>query len=124
MAGGAPWWERADLRYRDGRLQFGGRDLAGLALAGTPAYVYRAERVVENLERLCAALDAAGLDHDAYFAIKANRFGPLLDALRAHGACGIDACSPGEVLHALAHGFRETEIVHLSGPASAAIAYK
>lgn len=35
---------------------------------------------------------------------------PLLDDLRAHGRCGIDACSPAEVKLALAHGFRESEI--------------
>jgi diaminopimelate decarboxylase len=66
--------------------------------------------VRENLERLRAALAAAGVTYDAYFALKANRFGPLLDELRAHGACGIDACSPDEVRHALAHGFREADI--------------
>ena len=46
------WWERPDLRYRDGGLEFGGRDLAALAAEGTPAYVYRAGRVCENLGRL------------------------------------------------------------------------
>jgi diaminopimelate decarboxylase len=104
------WWERPDLGYRDGRLTYGGRDLAALAGEGTPAYVYRAARVLENLGRLRAALDAAGVEHDVYYAVKANRFGPLLDALRAHGGCGIDACSPAEVELALAHGFRDAEV--------------
>ena len=74
MAGSGLWWERPDLRYRDGRLEFGGRDLATLAAEGTPAYVYRAGRVRENLERLRGALDAAGVPHDVYFALKANRY--------------------------------------------------
>ena len=110
MAGNGLWWERPDLRYVDGELQLGGRRLAALAAEGTPAYVYRAGRVRENLGRLRAALDRAGVPHDAYFALKANRFGPLLDALRADGRCGIDACSPAEVELALAHGFRDTEV--------------
>ena len=104
------WWERPDLRYRDGRLEFAGRELAPLAAAGTPAYVYSAGRVRENLARLRDALTAAKVDHDICFALKANRFAPLLDAIRATGRCGIDACSPAEVRLALEHGFREGEI--------------
>lgn len=104
------WWERADLCYQDGRLVFGGHDLASLAAVGTPAYAYSAGRVRENLGRLRAALDAAGVPHDVYYALKANRYTPLLDILRAEGSCGIDACSPAEVEHALGHGFRESEI--------------
>ena len=110
MAGGRLWWERPDLRYEDGQLLFGGVKLAALAADGTPAYVYRAGRVRENLERLRAALDAAGVAHDAYYALKANRYGPLLDMLRAQGRCGIDACSPAEVELAIEHGFREEAI--------------
>ena len=110
MAGGRLWWERPDLRYEEGQLLFGGAKLAALAADGTPAYVYRAGRVRENLDRLRAALAAAGVAHDAYFALKANRYGPLLDMLRAHGRCGIDACSPAEVELAIAHGFLEGDI--------------
>jgi diaminopimelate decarboxylase len=110
MAGTRQWWEREDLGYRDGRLALGGHDLAALAEEGTPAYVYRAGRVGDNLRRLRGALEAAGVPHDLYFAIKANRYGPLLDTLRALRNCGIDACSPAEVELALAHGFREAEI--------------
>jgi diaminopimelate decarboxylase len=110
MAASGLWWERPDLRYRGGRLEFGGRDLSALAAEGTPAYVYRAGRMCENLGRLRAALDAAGSPHDAYFALKANRFLPLLAALRAHGGCGIDACSPAEVRLALSLGFHESEL--------------
>jgi diaminopimelate decarboxylase len=104
------WWERPDLCYRGGRLQFAGRDLAALAAAGTPAYVYHADRVRENLSRLRHALEAARIEHEIFYAIKANRFGPLLDTVRASGVRGIDACSPAEVRLALAHGFREEEI--------------
>jgi diaminopimelate decarboxylase len=110
MSSDAQWWERPDLRYRDGRLEFGGRDLAEIAAEGTPAFVYRAGRVRENLERLSGALQAAGVAHDLYYALKANRHPPLLRAIRATGRCGIDACSPAEVLHALAHGFAESQV--------------
>ncbi len=110
MTSGQLWWERPDLCYRDGRLHFGSRDLAALAAAGTPAYVYHAGRVRENLSRLRETLTAARVDHEVYYAIKANRFGSLLEALRATRRCGIDACSPAEVRLALAHGFREDEI--------------
>jgi len=110
VAGSGLWWERPDLRYRDGRLEFGGRDLAAIARPGTPAFVYRAQRACENLERLSGALDAAGVAHDIYYALKANRYPPLLQALREKGRCGIDACSPAEVRHALAHGFREEQV--------------
>jgi diaminopimelate decarboxylase len=104
------WWERSDLRYRDGRLEFAGRDLTELASAGTPTYVYHAGRARENLARLHDALNAAKVEHDVYYAIKANRYAPLIDAIRATGRCGIDACSPAEVRRALEHGFREAEI--------------
>jgi diaminopimelate decarboxylase len=110
MAGSGLWWERPDLHYRNGRLLFGGRELAALAAGGTPAYVYRAARVRENLSRLRDALDAARVPNDLYYAVKANRFAPLLDDLRAYGRCGVDACSPAEVELALEHGFAEEKI--------------
>ena len=110
MVGSGLWWERADLRYQDGRLVFGGHDLASFPAEGTPTYVYSAGRVRENLGRLRGALDAAGVPHDVYYALKANRYVPLLEVLRKGGGCGIDACSPAEVEHALGHGFRESEI--------------
>ena len=100
----------ADLHYRDGALWFGGRELSALAGEGTPAYVYRAGRVRENLARLRAALMRPAC-RTTYFAVKANRHAALLDDLRAHGRCGIDACSPGgSGVLALAHDFREEEI--------------
>ncbi len=104
------WWERPDLHYVDGRLEFAGHDLAALAAAGTPAYVYCAGRVRENLQRLRDALEGANVGHEVYFALKANRHAALLDAIQATGQCGIDACSPAEVKLALAHGFREAQI--------------
>ena len=43
--------------------------------------------------------------HRLYYAMKANRFAPLLTFLKQSGLCGIDACSPAEVEHALGCGF-------------------
>lgn len=111
MANERLWWERDDLSYRDGRLHFGNQDLASLAeSAGTPAYVYRAPRVRDNLLRLSHALAAQALKHDLFYAIKANRHRPLVAYLRTLGRCGIDACSPAEVEYALSAGFAESEI--------------
>lgn len=109
---GQDWWREPHRAYTEGRLHFGGRDLAAFA-AGveTPFFVYSAERVRANLERLVGALLRAGMPHRVFYAIKANRFAPLVQRMRAWGLCGIDTCSPAEVLYALEHGFLETDIL-------------
>ena len=104
------WWERDDRCYRDGRLQLGGSDLAQIAQAGTPAFVYDAARVRDNLQRLRGALESHGVEHDAFYAIKANRYAPLVTYIKLLGRCGIDACSPAELRYALQHGFEQHEI--------------
>lgn len=106
-----PWWERNDLRYESGRLFLGGEDLEKLArVAGTPLFVYSTERVHENLQRLTAALTSTGLPFQIFYALKANRFLPLVTYLRMTGLCGIDVCSPRELLLARQVGFPETAI--------------
>ncbi|MGH8252211.1 MAG: hypothetical protein ACREVI_16215 [Steroidobacteraceae bacterium] len=106
-----PWWERDDLCYREGSLHFAGRELESLAASeGTPTYVYRAARVRDNLLRIRTALESQGVDHEVFFAIKANRYRPLVAYLQSLGACGIDACSPAELLYAREMGFAEGEI--------------
>jgi len=111
------WWERPGLEAVEGRLRIAGRDAEALARAGTtPLYVYDLERVRENAGALHAALDGTGLAHRLRFALKANREPAVLATLRGlggpgePGSVGIDACSPGEVTHALAHGWRADEI--------------
>src|SRR5262249_31508272 len=92
-------------------LHLAGTDLHELARrTGTPAFVYNADRVRANLARLRGALAAEQVPHRVFYAIKANRFPPLIAAMRAWGECGIDACSPAEVLYALEHGFAEHEV--------------
>jgi diaminopimelate decarboxylase len=111
MRANQQWWEREDLGYRDGRLHFDGRDLEALvASAGTPTFVYSTARVLDNLERLRGALSAQGVGHDAFYAIKANRYAPLVTSLKLAGRCGIDACSPAELRYARQVGFEEAEI--------------
>lgn len=101
-----PWWHRRDLRYRDGRLHLGEADVDELAArVGTPAYVCRADRVRENIERLSGALSSMGLDRQIYYAVKANRSAGLLSYLRTRHLCGVDVCSTGELMHVLACGF-------------------
>jgi diaminopimelate decarboxylase len=111
MTNDQQWWERPDLGYREGRLHFGGRDLGTFAASsGTPTFVYRPARARDNLLRLRQALAAAGVEHDAFYAIKANRYAPLVTYLKLLGRCGIDACSPAEVRYARQAGFEEREI--------------
>jgi diaminopimelate decarboxylase len=111
------WWARPGLEARDGRLVICGRDAEGLAREhGTPLYVYDLARFAENARSFREALAGPGFPYRLRFALKANREPEVLAVLRGLGApgsaesVGIDACSPGEVLHALAHGWRPAEI--------------
>jgi len=105
------WWQREDLAYVDGDLTFAGRSVQALAEShGTPLYLYNAHRLIDNLERLHDALDARGLRHRIFYAMKSNRFAPLLTYLKTVGRNGIDCCSPGEMLLAQQCGFLPEEI--------------
>lgn len=108
------WWERDDLTYKDGQLLFAGRVVEDLARQfGSPSFFYSADRISANIGRLHAALSDAGFGgglHGVNYAMKANRFAPLLTYLKTTGLCTIDACSPQEVEHAISCGFRPEEI--------------
>lgn len=112
----AEWWERTDRHYdAQGELWFGGRRVGELAQElGTPSYVYCAARVSQNVARLRSALAATGRPTRLLYAMKSNRFAPLLAHLRELGV-GIDAASPGEVRHALDCGFGEAQISFTAG---------
>ena len=110
-------WEHEGVRIADGRLLIAGRDAEELARErGTPLYAFDATRVAEQARALRDALARAGLKPRLRLALKAQRAPEVLAALRAldepgsPGAVGIDACSPGEVLHALDNGFTAQEI--------------
>jgi diaminopimelate decarboxylase len=113
------WWRRPGLEVVDDRLTVNGADLEALVREhGAPLFVYDLARPVENVRALQRALDGAGVRHVVRFALKANPDPRILAVLRAlgepgtPGSVGIDACSPGEVLHALANGWRADEISH------------
>ncbi len=110
-------WEHEGMRVAGGRLLVAGRDAEELAREhGTPLYVFDVMRVAEQARALRDALARAGLTPRVRLALKAQRAPEVLAALRAlgapgsPGAVGIDACSPGEVLHALDNGFTAAEI--------------
>lgn len=104
------WWARDDLRYEHGRLILAGHDVATLAdQVEGPLFLYSGARVRANLSRLRDALAPVGPSR-LYFAMKANRFEPLLRAMAGWGLCGIDACSPDEVDRAVACGFAPADI--------------
>jgi len=107
------WWQRDDLSYQDNQLYFAGHSVQKLAYQfGTPSFVYSTARVESNLLRVRHALDDAGLSgrSSIFYAMKANRFAPLLRFLKQIHLCGIDACSPNEVKHAVSCGFSPSEI--------------
>ena len=117
----AAWWERADRHYdAAGALCFAGRRVSELAAElGTPTFVYGAARITQNVTRLRRALDELGMPVRLFYAMKANRYAPLLQHLHGLGV-GIDACSPNEVRYALDCGFDEAEISFTAGSLSRA----
>ena len=105
------WWERADLRYQDGQLLFEGVEVQALAAShATPLYVYNRNRIADNVSRLSRALNQAHPRTQVYYAMKSNRYEPILKWMASLGTLGIDACSPGEVELALQCGFRDKQI--------------
>jgi len=107
----AAWWRRHGLGYRGATLRAGRHDLQRIAdREGTPLYAYHAPRVRANLARLRAALAGRGLRTRIFYAMKSNRFPPLLRLLRRLGRCGVDVCSPAELLLARRSGFAERDI--------------
>ncbi|WP_236888873.1 diaminopimelate decarboxylase [Desulfoluna limicola] len=105
------WWEREQLCYDRGNLRFAGEGVQELARRfGTPTFLYSGRRIRENLARVEAALKSTGLAHRLHYAMKANRFAPILTLMATERLCGIDACSPEEVMHATGCGFKETDI--------------
>lgn len=106
-----PWWSRERLKYVGRELEFAGRRVSELvAEAEGPVMLYDTQRVQEQIRTLHTALGRSGQPRRLYYAIKANRFAPLVAAVRATGLCGIDCCSPAEVRLALESGFAPEEI--------------
>lgn len=109
------WWRRDSLQYRGDRLIFCNRDVAEFARPfAEPVFLYDANRLTQNVLRLTEALASRGVAHRVYFAMKANRFRPLLCHLRTSGLHGLDVCSAEEMREALACGYRPDQISYTS----------
>lgn len=111
------WWRRPGLDVVGDGLALNGTDLDSLLREhGAPLFVYDLARPGESVRALQGALCRAGLAHVVRFALKSCPDPRILAVLRGLGgpgspeAVGIDACSPGEVLHALANGWTPDEI--------------
>lgn len=110
-------WEHSGIRVRDGRLVVSGRDAEDIARQNlTPLYAVDLPRVGEKVGMLQDALFRAGLRAVVRLALKANREPELMRHLRTLApldhprSVGLDVCSPGEVLHALAHGWHPRQL--------------
>jgi diaminopimelate decarboxylase len=106
-----PWWSRPGLEVVDGRLHVAGRDAETLAHEhGTPLFVYDLQRIGEQARALRDAFARRNAPFTLRLAMKAQRDPAVLAYVRALGFVGIDACSPGEVRHALANNWQPDEI--------------
>ena len=111
--GKSPWWGREDLFFKQGELYFADRTAQSLAEQfATPTFVYSYARVKNKLESIHAAINKTRLQgrFHLFYAMKANRFAPLLTMIKQSGLAGIDACSPAEVDHAVSCGFNSNDI--------------
>ncbi|MDB4908095.1 MAG: hypothetical protein JWO05_2879 [Gemmatimonadetes bacterium] len=106
-----PWWNGRTLHVQHDSLRIGSACVESLAREhGTPLYVYHGAQVTDRVNAMHAALAQHGLPSRIYYALKANRFAPLVALLRSQGDVGIDACSPREIAYALDAGFSPAEI--------------
>ncbi len=106
------WWERSGLSYnRQNEIVFAGRSVQDLAEKfGTPLFLYSGERILENIGRIDFALKNTDLRNRIFYALKANRFAPLLTFIKSSTSCGVDVCSPAEMRHAMSCGFLPSDI--------------
>jgi diaminopimelate decarboxylase len=108
---GAVWWRSEELDLDARGLLLEGCSVAELAAQhGTPLYIYSASAIRRRFQELRTALAVTGAPFRISYAVKANRFRPVLDLVRQEGDVGIDACSPREVALALEVGFAPDEI--------------
>ena len=97
------------LAYRGASLYFGGVPLSAIAQGvGTPVYVYNAEVIRRQYQRLDTAFGS--VPHRVCFAVKANSNLGVLRVFRDVGA-GADIVSGGEMRRVLAAGFPAGRIV-------------
>ena len=106
------WWQRQDLKFDgDGTLVLAGHRLKDLASQTCkPSFFYSATRVLYKLKALHSALKATGIPFHIYYALKANRFTPLVTNMQRWQLNGLDVCSPAELEFALSCGFEESAL--------------
>jgi len=106
------WWERNGLQYdANGKLVFEDNVVECLAeKISSPLFLYSARRIQDNITRVDGALRSTGVMGRVFYALKANRFAPLLTYIKTHTQAGVDVCSPTEVLHAMSCGFKPEDI--------------
>jgi len=110
------YWLGDALSVGDEGLLIDGVPVEGLARRlGTPLYVYGRQTLARRFAELRAALARTGRRFGIRFAMKANRFGPVLSHVRQEAGVTIDSCSPREVLRAMEHGFSPAEISLTAG---------
>ena len=81
---------------------------------GTPLYVYGRKTLARRFAELKAALSTTGRAFEIRYAMKSNRFGPVLDFVRTQGV-KVDCCSPREMERAMSHGFAARELSLTAG---------
>ncbi|MBK8476169.1 MAG: methyltransferase domain-containing protein [Opitutaceae bacterium] len=115
------WWSRPGLQ-RDpaGDLWFAEHRVADLAAChGTPSYFYGGDRIAANVARLHGHLATVGRPARLLYAMKSNRFEPVLRFLHSLEV-GLDVCSPGEIAWARACGFADRALSFTAGSLSTA----
>jgi len=111
------WWQREGLNYVAARLCFEKHVIQEkIHYYERPVFLYFRSRIERNIVRLETALE--GLSYKIYYALKANRFLPLLTFLKENFSLGVDVCSPGEIFHALSAGFSPKDISYTSSALS------
>jgi diaminopimelate decarboxylase len=95
----------------DGELAIDGRKASDLAAGGTPLFVYSRAMIAARVAKLRAALPQRIRIH---YAIKANSFAPLLQAM-CELADGLDIASGGELAMARAAG-ADPQRISFAGP--------
>jgi diaminopimelate decarboxylase len=111
------WWQREGLNYEAGRLCFEQHVVQEkIQYYERPVFLYFRKRIESNIKRLETALE--GLSCQIFYALKSNRFLPLLTFLKENFSTGIDVCSPGEIFHALSAGFSPQDISYTSSALS------
>jgi diaminopimelate decarboxylase len=107
------WWERKDLSYTEGHLNFAASNLTNFVQnKQTPFYIYNIQRILDKYAQLSTSLAAHAIEYTIYYAMKANRHAAILSHLKAKTAIGIDVCSPNELDRAIQYGFQEKEITY------------